>query len=268
MADQLRSWKDGKAAGLLWVDYDDYARAVFAGSPADWRQNATTFAATICQAYKVLPSAVIAVDVVTPFVEAAAGQGVSVNDLFAAAAPTAFVSTILDAIADRLGRSADLVLRLPSPHSLLVALGASAAGDEPDPDDLDDAGMALTDLMRTLSTKPVNGVQIIFAHPSEADLDACDSILGTARHYGWLTAAVAPGASEPGILSDLKVDLLLLPDAPAAVLDGSPKLGGGLSDGFWRGAAPAPKAALRYGRVPPDAPPEGVIERMRGLTGP
>ena len=265
MADQLRSWKDGKAAGLLWVDYDDYACAVFAGSPADWLRNATTFAATLCQAYKVLPSAVIAIDVAAPFL-AAAGPGTSVNDLFAAPAPAAFVSTVLDAIADRLGRSADLVLRLPSPHTLLAALGASTE-DEPDPDDLDDAAMALTDLMRALSTKPVNAVQIIFAHPSEADLDACDSILGTARHYGWLVAAVAPGATEPGILGEFKADLLLLPDAPAAVLAGSAKLGGGLSDGFWRGSTPAPQTGLRYGRVPPDAPPEGVIERMRGLTG-
>ena len=266
MADQLRSWKDGKAAGLLWVDYDDYARGVFAGSPADWWQNSTTFAATLSQAYKVLPSAVIAVDVVTPFVEAAKGQGVSVNDLFATPAPAAFVSTILDAIADRLGRSADIVLRLPSPFTLMVTLGA-AADEQPDPDDLDDAGMALTDLMRALSTKPVAGVQLVFAHVSEAEVDACDSIVGTARHYGWFVAAAAPGAADAGPLVDLKADLLLLPDAPVSTLAASSKMGGGLSDGFWRGAGPAPKLAVRYGRVPPDAPPEGVIERMRGLTG-
>lgn len=265
MADRLRSWKDGKAAGLLWVDYDDYACAVFAGSPADWWRNPTTFAATLSQAYKVLPSAVIAIDVVTPYLAALQGQGASVNDLFAAAAPTAFVTTVLDAVADRLGRSADVVLKLPSPFTLLTALGASP-DEEPDPDDLDDAGLALTDLMRALSTKPVAGIQMIFAHPSEAEVDACDSVVGTARHYGWFVAAVAAGAAEAGPLDGLKADLILLPDAPAATLAAGAKLGGGLTDGFWRGQAPAPGNAVRYGRVPPDAPPEGVVVLMRGLS--
>lgn len=266
----LRTQDDRAGAPLVWIDFDAYARTVFAGGSGDWLADAPRRAAALTQAHGIVRSQVVAVDLGAPFVHAGA-------DPFGAGAPAAYLETLLDALGHTLSGRADLVLALPSPRDLLVALGAPA-GAAPSFDDLDDLSMAAAALLRRLSGKPVGGLLLRLsgrdAFDGELDNDELETmapLIAAARYYGWAVAVEFAGVAAPGERAGegLDADLLLYPDAAAAVLAarGDARFGGGLGAGYWSGALPAlPVLPALYGAIPPSARPEDVVARMQALA--
>ncbi len=58
----LKSWLDEGGSRLLWVEFEAYARRVFANSPDDWYADASRFASTLIQAQGAIPTQCLSVD--------------------------------------------------------------------------------------------------------------------------------------------------------------------------------------------------------------
>ncbi|MCZ6772375.1 MAG: hypothetical protein O7G83_10415, partial [Proteobacteria bacterium] len=97
-------------------------------------------------------------------------------------------------------------------------------------------------------------------------------IISAARHYDWVTAMSLPDRADGAVPTvALDLDLILFPQlalesiTPPVEL---PRLGGGLTDAFWGGAAidaGASAGRLLYGSIPHSAHPETVLSVLRDL---
>ena len=263
----LKSWLSARDTRLRWIDFEAYARRVFANDPADWYGDATRYAATLTQAQGVIASDALILDLTAPFVAGlGARDAAQVLARLGEAAPQDFFADALAALTHRFEGRLDLVLKLQAPWDLV-------GGGQPDFDALDDVGTALATCMRRFADRPVAALLLETARvtPLSADeMDAYEPLLGAARHYGWSTALALP-ADATGMVEGegLDLDLVLWPARPAASLprEARPASGGGLDDAVWRGGAlPEPDAAvLLYGAVPADATPEVVASVARAL---
>jgi len=275
-ANVLRSWLDGSRERVLWIEFDDYARRVFAGNPADWLKQATRCANTLGQARSVIKSEVLSIDALAPVraLLAAGGDGDAVERVRAALGDPgarAFTTEVLDALAHKFAQELDLVLKLTSPRDLLAACGVP----EPGFDELDDVTMALSDLVRSFAEKPIAGLLLERAADEPVGTDEADAyatLVGSAQHYRWVSV-IAQTASQPatGAIDGLDVDLLLYPELEAAALatlaDSGLRCGGGLPGAYWTAASAqaAPARGVLYGAVPETAQPELVLERVKAL---
>ena len=276
MSKLFADWKRGARDRLLWVDFERYAARVFASGAPDWYRNPVRQAATLGQAWRVIPSDVITVDVTAPFLDridnsASAGNSpVSmVIDLLADAAPLRFVDEVADALGHSLGDKVELAVKLNSPRDLLLAAGADAdlAGDF---GVLDDVATALVGVIRKLSEKPFGILQITSRHdaPLSADeYDACEPIFRAAEYYGWGTCLAYSGANTGEALDG--INLTLFPECSTTELVDAParSVGGGLTTDFWLSDQPleSPLSVL-YGVIPEGAAPENVIAKMRAIA--
>jgi len=269
---KLKDWLDGKRATAVWVEYDDYAGRVFAGSPADWLIQAVRHANTLGQAHKIVHTDVLTIDLTAPCLAHAPEAGSPLERARAAITDTAaraFGADVLDALAHKFAGDADLVLKIASPRDLLKRCGE---GGEPSFDDLDELSSTLAGLLRTLADKPVAALFVTRGGTdawTADEADACEPLFAAAHHYGWLAAlGVEAALLEAG--EDFQgIDLLMCAQAPAEALaaTGRPRVGGGLPAAYWRGdAAPSvPAGALVYGVIPVDAEPVRVVARCAAL---
>jgi len=279
MSELLRSWQTGAAGHCRWIDFDAYARTVFAGGSGQWLTDPARRAAALEQAQKVVASQVLTIDLLAPFLAAAAaadgGGAATVTAMLENTATRGYLETLLDAVSHRLARNMDLVVAVPSPRDLLVAAGGSTT-DIPDFNDLDDVGTALTDLARALSSKSVQALLINVSAPAlfgEDEAEAAGALVAAVRHFGWSVAVATPEPAWPPaetFLAALDADLYLFPEAPlAAVLGrGDRGIGGGLGEGFWSGAETPPADVtdiVLYGRIPAALSPEQVLARLAAL---
>jgi hypothetical protein len=275
----LESLLAGAGDGCLWVDFDAYAHTVFAGGSSQWLQDPARRAAALEQAQKVVASQVLTIDLLAPFL--AAGEP---REGSAAAAAMSmlensvahdYVNTLLDAVGHRLARDMDIVVALPSPRELLVAAGAPPS-EMPDFNDLDDAAMALTDLLRSLSSKPLQALLVKVSEPQAFGADeaeAAATLVAAVRHFGWRIAVATPDPGWPpgeALLAAIDADLYLFPEAPldALLSRADRRVGGGLGEGFWSASEalpPAVAAAVLYGTIPPRLAPEQVLARRAAL---
>lgn len=283
MSTMIADWKSGARKRLRWIDFERYARRVFAGSADDWYRNPVRFAGTLGQALRVIRSDVVAVDAMTPFLDhlgqdkadagdaGSASSGQIADLLQTASAPQQFLSDVADALAHSIGDKADLVLTLRSPRDLLLELGASDE-EASDFDALDAIGTAQVALIRSLSTKSFQGLQILSSSPlglSPDEVDAYEPIMRTAEYYGWARVLCHTNAL-PGVAAGLGSDIVLFSNASLGKLlevDGE-QLGGGLTSDYWKGSDAPSFGDLRiiHGIVPVDANPESVVEKMTALA--
>ena len=271
----LREWLDGDRERLVWLEFDDYAHRVFANASPDWLSVANVFVSGVGQAFGVVPSEVLSIDILPPYraasEELCGGAPEIIQAMLGSAVAQQFVGEVIDAFAHRFGDNVDLVLKIPSPGQLLRDVGLASS---PSFDELDDIGIALSDVLRKFSEKPIAGVLIATTQPiTEEEAEALESVVGAARHYGWQVSMSFDGLGTlPLGLADIRFDLLLLPEASSADItaDSSPSipLGGGLGNTYWQpGVPPEPAArrALLYGTIPADSEPEVIVERVRDL---
>ena len=274
----FKDWLNGAGHTVLWVEYEAYARRVFANSPPDWYADPVRYASTLIQAQGVIPSQCLSVDVLAPFISTLRNSGSQraadeIVSLLDAGAQTDFINNVLDALLHRFGDQLDLFIKLLTPADLL-----RADHDVPSIafDDLDDLSTALSNFARRLADKPVTGILLEKLGEgllTDDEIDAYEPIVNAARHYDWCTAMSFPDltvGTEPDLQLDL--DLMLLPQKTVdmiALAATDPRSGGGLTDAFWSGAAiSADEAAgrLLYGCIPESAKPETVLAVLRELA--
>lgn len=284
----VAEWLEGIREHLLWIDFESYARRVFAGTPRDWYQDPASYVATILEAHVLVQSDVVAIDAMGPYIAALAQDETlsrrctglapveAVAAMLDAEAPGRFLADVVDALVHRLAGTADLFLKLQSPRELLIAAGAPA-DEEADFGDLDDVATAMANFLRPLANKPLQGLQVATRQPNGMDADeieALDPLLGAAAYYGWVRA-LSFDRYRGGERPDIDVEVLLLPDSPSVhrmeLEAGSGHVGGGLSGLFWNGQADVilGKRSLHYGVIPEGVTPESVVARLRTLrSGP
>ncbi|MBI2800356.1 MAG: hypothetical protein HYX63_08715 [Gammaproteobacteria bacterium] len=273
----LRSWLDGRRADVLWLEYEAYARRVFANAPSDWSRVVSRYANTMVQARKALPTDVLTFDLAAAGMAALGDSEVGVARVRAAlSAPSgrAFIAEAVDAVAHKIGDSTDLVLKVATPLDLWMSAAPDAS---PSFDELDEIATAITNLLRDLSDKPLAGVLLTRASAVALSLDESDAyapILNAARHYRWITCmSLHPGVIGTPTAHPVDVDILLGPDIPLSTIGNLPsttaRIGGGLDAAFWSSNESSFEHAageLRYGIVPDDLEPEQVLARMAVLT--
>lgn len=272
----LTDFRTGRRETVTWLDLDRYAHTVFAGSAPGWYADPARLAGAVGQARRLLGSHVVGVDLTGPFLSrldhtAAAGGVAAVLDLLGEAGPARIARETVAAVAHDLTGPADLVLVCWCPADLLRRAGRAPESGPADFDDLDDVGAQLLAVLRGCADLPVAGVLLRRTGAPGADEPlAWAPLLAAAVHYGWTTALSIEGVdSAAGLPAGLGTDLVLLPDAPAARIPADRRHGGGLCAAFWTGRPDdgPDLPALRFGRVPPDLPPEQVLRMAASLTG-
>ena len=216
---QFASWLVQRDRQFVWIEYEAYARRVFANASADWFRDPARYAATLIQARGVLATQCLCVDVTAPFL--ASGPDANASALIASLSNVAvldFLSEALNALVHRFAGKVDLVLKFTAPWDLLGGAAAS-----PDFDALDDVATALAGCMRRFADRPLAGL-LLETRRTEAlsvdEIDAYQPLISAARHYGWFTA-LALSADSDGAVSgvDLDFDALLWPQRAHAVLN-------------------------------------------------
>ena len=266
----LKTWIERRDSRFYWIDYEAYARRVFANDSADWYRDAARYAATLLQARAILPTQCLSVNVTAPFLAPGTGADpAAVLALLGNPAALAFIGDVVAALAHRLEGKVDLVLKFTAPWDLL-----SGCDNAPEFDALDDVATALATCMRRFADRPLAGVLVETARTSALsadEIDAYQPLISAARHYGWFTAMALPAANAAAIpVIDLDLDVLLWPQSALSTIDShlsNPVHGGGLIDAFWRGEVESGSAsqALLYGQVPAEALPEAVVSVARSL---
>ena len=267
----LKSWLAQRDSTLRWIEFEAYARRVFASDPSDWYRDPVRYAATLIQAQGVIGTHCLSVDITAPFMAAKVAHADDLPALFASAAPLAFVSEALNALLHRFESRLDLVLKISAPWDLL------GGGDDASFAAMDDLGTALTACMRRFSDRPIAALLVETARTealSADEIDACQPLLSAARHYGWTTAMALPADRDGAVRAvALDLDVLLWPQRASGDIgdrgatNAKPQAGGGLNDAVWAGSAPLPEraTALLYGAIPAAATPETVVSITRAL---
>jgi len=274
----IKEWLSGTRQTVIWVEYETYARRVFANSPPDWYRDSARFASVISQAQDVLSSHCISIDVLAPFLSsledlAVGGDAEQIIESFNTDEAAEFIDNTLDALLHRFGAELDLFLAIKAPADLLRRNEGSGP---PSFDDLDDVATALSNLLRPLAAKPLAGIllhkegQLSFTMD---EVDAYEPIVSAAQHYDWCTAVSFHDVSPDAIPeAGLDVDLVLLPQVALELVPndaGRPRFGGGLTSAFWGGTGIAMDGAsghLLHGHIPPTANPEAVLSLLAALS--
>ena len=235
---RLKTWLAQRDSSLCWIEFEAYARRVFANDPPDWYRDPVRYAATLIQAQGVIPTQCLSVDVTAPFIAARDALGVSnLVELLGAPAPLEFISVALNALIHRFADRLDLVLKFTAPWDLLDGAKSAVGFDA-----LDDVATALTACMRRFADRPLAGLLLESARTttlSTDELDAYEPLISAARHYGWFTALALPADTSGAVDTvALDLDVLLWPQRSLEGLAGGradPAIGGGLTAAVWQG---------------------------------
>lgn len=273
---RLKAWLDDGADDFLWIEFEQYARHVFAHAGADWYVDAARYAGTLIQAQSVIPTRCLSVDILAPCVANLAPGPRSADTVIDAlndATASAFIAGVLDALLHRFAGQLDVVLKVRAPWDLLSGGEHTTTLEF---DCLDDVATATATVLRKFSDKPIAALLLERAGGgalSDDEVDAYEPLIGIARHYGWHTALSFAAVSDGiAILDQLDVDVVLFPNTARDHVPSKspgPGIGGGLDRTFWT-APPSPSdraGRLLYGVIPADAQPERVLAVLAGLGG-
>lgn len=276
MSHKINQWQSGEIQTLLWIDYEHYAWRVFANQAKDWYHNVIKHSGTLSQALGVIKTDVLAIDVITPYLEQLQQNDTTAHESLLTTLEdneTAFqfITDLLDALAHSVGEKVDLVLKTPALSDIWRACGAPDNKAQ-DFDALDDLANALVNLLRRLADKPIKGLLLVSSQNrlSEDEDEAGEPIWATAAYYGWATALSLSGQPTDDA-PETQVDVLLYPQATVTALNRANKnnFGGGFVAEFWTQQTPletTDKPMILHGTIPADANPEAVIETVAILT--
>lgn len=268
MAGRVRAWLGG-GENLRWLAFGGYARRVFGGASPAWFSEPARHVKGLAEANKVLGSAVIEFDLGALWAahpelargESGAGRVCTLSD---DAGLRAFCRDALGALVHGQRAKTDIFLALPSPATLLSALGEDPGAM--DFDMLDDVATLLVGAMREHADAGVDGLVLTVADidvDQGDELEACAAIRSAAAHYGWVFAVRAASAALAGNYRALRPELWLVAGAAG---DLQP-VGTGLDSDFWRDGALANGAARAclYGEVPAELDPRTIVQRIGAL---
>lgn len=268
---------------VLWLDFYDYAAALFAGRDGiPWFDDAA-FAAFHAKAQSLLRSDVVALPVTRVVAALLAAQPALVEAMRAKQRPTYPLRRLLEAEPLRQAVGAllaplravavqcPLALEIPSPRAWLT-LAWEAAWGQPlapdvasDPDEIDGAAAYVAGFLGGFAD---SGIDLVLlsetgGDATPADLSLYGPVLRAARHYRWEVGLLDPAAGAAGDAGEL--DFRIGPVGAGGAAEAS--TGGMLPAEFWQaGAAPVPgRGRLTYGVVPGGAVPETVLERIAAL---
>lgn len=241
---------------LLWLADDDYMGRLLAGGNVPWR-DPTALVSLRRRAHALLRPDVVAVDAGAMLhafgIEPGSVAPAELDDALSDATITGNLEAILHGLRGSL--PGVLALVIPGPRTW----SAGVAGDPIDA--LDQAAFALSAFLRVYSAVGVDTLLLDEhgrAPPDEGAAEWFRPIINVGHHLSWdvgiRSAAIAPVA--------LGVDFCIAPAAATGVE---------IPDSFWT-AATTPVAPIggrfRYGRIPPEASPEQVLERRAALATP
>jgi hypothetical protein len=269
-AHNLKAWIDGRRERLRWIDFTAYAHRVFAAGNDRWLVDPHVHAGGLGQAQGVIGTEVLSIDVLAPYFAAlvpnSEAPAAAAQAMFEQSAPSVFIGEVLDALAHSLGGKVDLVVRIPSPADVLRAAGLVG---EATFDDLDDTAIALANVLRAYAERPLSGILVTAsADLADDEVEALETVVSAARHYGWCVAISFDNATQPAVDGPpIGADVALYPGCDFAALAGIRDAGGGLAPAFWAGgiAPPDQGRVLAYGIIPADAQPETVVRCAAGL---
>ena len=276
LAERVAERAGGKP--LLWLDHFAYSGRLLAAGRIPWL-DAAAFAAWLRTAQRLLRSGVAALPLADFFAawldahpELAAAMaartrpGFALKTLLAAEEPRALLGEIVRAVRDG-HPTLPVALMIPSPGRWLAwAHDLAGAGTiEPAADDVEAAAMYVAGWLRTFAGAGVDAL-LLEEPPGRGPALAAEVLLhqpviNVAHHYRWDVGIEALGASfVPG--PEQGIDFCI-----TDVSAGSGLRGIVLGDAFWAGEPPPPAsgACFYFARVPADAVPERVLERLGPL---
>lgn len=267
------------AGHALWLDDTDYAERLLANGKTPWHDVAEYVA------FRRKSQGLLRPDfVVVPLARFAAARVVSdaalreamaakkravvpARTLLADEALRAHLIELLKGMRAAFG-SSPLVLALPSPRAWVgaayrLAFGADAEV-EVGGDEADACAMYVAEFLRSFGESGVDGLLLEEGEGEEPvsgeEIGWYQPVLNLAAHYRWdLGLRLPSGAGFAGGAEG--VQFVIAPTAIAGAAHGL-----ALGDEFWNGEAAA-AAMFRYARVPVDAVPERVLERLVTLRG-
>lgn len=267
----------------LWLDFYDYAGALFAGGTGiPWFDDAA-FAAFHGKAQSLLRSDVVGLPVARLAAALLAARPELAAAMQAKSRPGYPLRRLLEDEALRRAAAAllpplraaaadgPLALAIPSPRCWLASAYAAAHGTAlaadvaADGDEIDGAAVYVADFLREFSAA---GIDVVLLCESASDgpanaeaLSWYEPVFKTARHYRWEIGLLDPAGRLPAADAGA-LDFLIGPASDAGTAGGTI-----LPAEFWYdGSHDAAKAGrLRFGEVPVGAVPETVLERIASL---
>jgi hypothetical protein len=276
----MGSFIERLAAGpetLLWLDYACYAGALLAGGEAPWLD------AAACIAWERKAQSLLRSDVISVPIEAICSGWLENHPALRAemAAKSRVVYALKTLLAAEMLRRyliefahalrttfAGLTLALvcPSPKRWIAAAHGQACGDSTridiGEDEVDSATLYVADFLRAFRDCGVNVLLLqesVESEPASAqDVAAYRAALNVAANYHWDAGLHVPGIRFPPSLA-ADVAFLISPRP----ISGLPA-GQEIPREFWQGApAPdSPAGGFRFARIPADAVPETVLQRL------
>lgn len=271
---------DRIAAGpALWLDDADYSERLLANGHAPW-QDAAAYLALRRKAQGLLQSDVVAVPLAR-FVAARVQADAALRE--AMAAKKRAVAPARTLLADEALRghlveiikglrvafaNVPLVLALPSPRAWVGFAYRLAFGNdaqlEVGADEADACAVYVAEFLRSFGECELDGVLLeedADAEPANAEeIGWYQPVLNLATHYRWdLGLRLPSGAGYSGEAVD-GISFVIAATPKSGAVQGQ-----ALGEAFWNGEAVSIATALRYARVPADAVPERVLERLAVL---
>ena len=261
---------------LLWLDYTDYAGALLAGGAVPWLDLSACLAWQR-KAQSLLRSDVIAVPAAAicdawlaahPEDRAAMGEKQRVTyPLRTLVANVTLRAHLLELVCAVRASFADrtLVLACPSPRLWVGEAYGQAFGADAhvvvEEDEADSAAVYIADFLRSFGDAGVDALLLEESTQSEpasaAGLACYQPVLNVAAHYRWDVGLSVPGARYAGGEGGLAFVIAPhpLPGAHAGAV---------VPAAFWKGESPpdCPAGGFRYCRIPVDAAPECVLDRL------
>lgn len=266
----------------LWLDYYAYAARLFAGGQVPWLDQ-VAFSAFHAKAQGLLRSGVVELpveDVAEALVRAAPDiaarmrarrrSGYPLRALLEEPRLREAVAQLLDVLRPA-NADIPLVLGLPSPRRWLALASRQAWGDESqesdlsqraDDDEVSAAAMYVADFLRAFAEKQVDALLLIETpgqSPQQSEaLALYDPVINKAVHYRW-EMGILDRAATPACARERGVSFVIAP-----VLDDGQTGGRLMEAAFWNGTPPPAlgRGGFRYARVPEDALPEAVLQRL------
>jgi hypothetical protein len=258
----------------LWLDSHAYAARLLAGGDAPWLDTAA-FVAWQRKAQGLLKPDV-AVLPLAPAIDAWLGAHAPLRESMRAKSRTTYALKVL--LADEPLRAhlvelarglragvagVPLALVTPTPRAWVAIAHAQAQGAQADvgDDDADSAAVYVADFLRAFGDAGIDALlldEAVGYAPDAAGLACYQSIVNLAAHYRWdVGLHLAAGAATT--LPDgwtFAVAARALPGTASGVV---------VDEDFWSGADAPSAASFRYARIPADAPPERVLQRLAAL---